>query len=709
MSPLLHRLGRFAARRPWLVVGQWLLVAVLVSAASGPLGRELEDSFAAPGVDSEKATALLSAAGSDRSGLSAQLVVTPRDERATLAAGDPALKELQAEAEQLPRVLGSERTISPDGRVALIRLHYPVLEQLTAKSLDDLKALRADASLRLERGGDLFFAFEEPETGTGELLGLIAAAVVLLVAFGSVVAMGLPIGIALFGLAVAVGALPLVAHLIAIPSWAPELGAMVGLGVGIDYALLLIVRYREFLAAGLEREQAIARAVATAGRVVVCAGGTVVVAILGLAVSGVPMVAAAGVALAMIVLFMVLAAVSLLPALLALAGPWIDRLGLPRRRRARAAGAGWERWGGHVARHPWRYALGTTALLLALAAPVLALRTGNPDEGVLPESRTERRAYDLVADGFGPGRNGPLVIAVDAAGDAGAADRVARAVRADPGIAEVAPPAPAGNGVATAVAYPATGPQDDATRATLARLRADVLPRALDGHGAAHIGGQTASFIDVSDRVEDRLAPFILAVVALSFLLLTVIFRSVVVPLKAAAMNLLSIGAAYGVMVMVFQWGWGAGLIGLESTVPVVSFLPMFMFAILFGLSMDYEVFLLSRIREEYLASGDNHAAIVRGLAGTGRVITSAALIMVCVFLGFVVSVDPTTKMFGLGLAVAILLDATAVRMVLVPATMTLLGHRNWWLPRRLERRLPAFAGERTPLTGRRVEGRMSP
>ena len=549
-------------------------------------------------------------------------------------------------------------------------------------------------ALRAELAGDLFFAFEEPETGTGELIGLVAAAVILLVAFGSIVAMGLPIAIALGGLAVAVGSLSLVTYLIEIPSWVPELGAMVGLGVGIDYALFLIVRYREHLARGVASEEAIARAVATAGQVVVFAGGTVMIAILGLAVAGVPMLTAAGVAIAVIVAFMVLASITLLPALLRLAGPWIDRLGLPRRRSARP-GARWHRWGGHVARHPWAYAIGGTALLLALAAPALAMRTGNPGEGALPESRTERRAHDLVASGFGPGANGPLVIAVDAAGQPGLVAPLARAVEADAGIAAVAAPETRA-GVATLIATPTTGPQDEATRETLARLRADVIPEALGhGPGRAHVGGQTASFLDVSDRVEDRLPLFIIAVVGLSFLLLTAIFRSVVVALKAALMNLLSIGAAYGVIVMVFQWGWGADLIGLESTVPIISFVPMFMFAILFGLSMDYEVFLLSRIREEYLASGDNVAAIQAGLAGTARVITSAALIMISVFLGFVVSDDPTTKMFGLGLATAILVDATLVRMILVPAAMTLLGDRNWWLPGWLDRRLPAIAVER--------------
>jgi RND superfamily putative drug exporter len=405
-------------------------------------------------------------------------------------------------------------------------------------------------------------------------------------------------------------------------------------------------------------------------------------------------------AVASVVLLMVLASITLLPALLRLAGPRIN--GLRRRRDIARKGAAaerhWERWGTHVCRHPWPYAVGATTLLVALAVPVLGLRVGMPDDGSLPESRTERRAYDLAADGFGPGFNGPLLVAVDASQTTSVVVPLRDAIAADPGVAAVAP-AELHGGVATLLVFPTTGPQDDATSATLRRLRADVLPSVLDGSpAAAHIGGRTASFIDIGQRVQDRLPLFIAAVVTLSFLLLTLVFRSILVPLKAALLNLLGVGAAYGVLVMVFQWGWGAGLIGLESTVPIVSLLPMFMFAILFGLSMDYEVFLLSRVREEYLATGDNRRSIVRGISSTARVITSAALIMIAVFFGFVLGDDPGIKMFGLGLAIAIFVDATLVRMILVPATMSLLGDANWWLPRWLDQRLPAVEGAVAPI-----------
>ncbi len=719
MSHFLYRSGRFAARRPWTVIAAWLLASMLVIGASGAFGQRLQDSFEVPGLDSQRATELLQGARSDQAGLTAQVVLTPRDERATFfgsADARAALARVRAGTRRASRRAGASDpaaalaagradavgsgAVSEDGRVALIGVQYPVLEELTADDLDRLKAFGAQAGdgspLRLEMGGDLFFALEEAQTGTGELIGLVLAAVILLVAFGSFVAMGLPIGMALFGLALGISSMSLVTYLIAIPSWAPQLGSMVGLGVGIDYALFLLTRHREHLARGVALEESIGRAVATAGQVVVFAGGTVVIAILGLAVAGVPFMTAGGLAIAVIVAIMVLASVSLLPAFLGLAGPWIDRLGL-RRTRARdgaAVGAGWRRWGAHVSRHPWAYVVGVTVLLLALSAPVLALRMGNPDAGALPETRTERRAYDLVAEGFGAGSNGPLVIAVDSEQDPSVVGRLRRAVAADTGIAAVARPEVAG-GVATLVASPTTGPQDPATLDTLARLRADVLPSVLAGSPArAHIGGQTASFADVSDRVNERLPLFIAAVIGLSLVLLVLVFRSILVPLKAALMNLLSIGAAYGVLVMVFQWGWGASLIGLESTVPIVSFIPMFMFAILFGLSMDYEVFLLSRVREAYLATGDAGASVIQGLAGTARVITSAALIMISVFLGFVAGEDPATKMFGLGLATAILIDATVVRMMLVPAAMTLLGEAAWWLPRWLDRRLPRVGVE---------------
>ena len=720
MSKSLYRLGHLAARRPWVVIGSWLVLAVVVVGASGAFGHRLKDSMQVPGLDSQQASELMAAAGASDAGLTAQVVVTPLDDDATFfdsAEARSALATLQSDAAALPHVLETTDVVSPDGRVALLRLQYPLVDSLSAQDLSNLKAFGAEAEagspLRLEMGGDLYWAFEQSQPAVGELIGLLIAAIILFLAFGSLIATALPLGTAVLGLTVGVSSMSLLANVVDVPSWAPVLGAMVGLGVGIDYALFIVTRHRDYLARGLPVAESVGTALATAGKPVVVAGGIVVVAILGLVVAGVPFMTAGGIAVSVVVLVMVAVSVTLLPAFLGLAGPHINRRG-HRSAHGGTDGSvnpGWSRWVRHVTRNPWPYAVGVTVLLLALAAPVVALRPGIPDDGALPESRTERRAYDLVAHGFGPGSNGPVVVAVDISEDPTVVDPLVAAVRADPGIASVgAPEVHAGAGVAVIVAIPTTGPQDAATQATVERLRGEVLPRALATSLArAHVGGQTANFADVGARVNDRLPVLIAAVLTMSFILLMLVFRSVLVPLKAVVLNLLSIGAAYGVMVMVFQWGWAAGLIGLESTVPIVSFIPMFMFAILFGLSMDYEVFLLSRVREEFDATGDNKRSIVRGISSTGRVITSAALIMISVFLAFVLGEDAATKMFGLGLATAIFVDVTLVRMVLVPATMTLLGDANWWIPRTLDRRLPRLRHEGEYLPSDQLRQRPSP
>lgn len=730
LSKALLRLGASAARHPWRVIVAWLIAATLAVLAAIAFGGRTADSITAPGLDSQRAAELIERAGTGQEGMTAQVVVTPLDGGATFfdhGSAGTALTRLQTEVQRLPHVLGTSDPagaldargdnavrgglVSADGRIAVVRVQYPDQSRLSAEDLDTLvdlgDRLRAELPLRIEMGGNLFYAFSDPDGGASELIGLLAAAAILFLAFGSLVAAALPIGMAVFGLTIGVATMTVLAGVTEVPTFAPVLGSMVGLGVGIDYALFVLARHREYLARGLDPQASAGRAVATAGRPVIFAGGTVVVSILGLAVANVPFMTVGGLAVSIVVLTMVLASVTLLPAFLGAAGPRLARagrigralqtkkLGRLARRRDTAAGAahaaGWRRWIGHVSRHPVPYAIGAAGLLLTATLPVLGLRVGLPDDGSLPHSRTERRAYDLVAEGFGPGTNGPLVIAADTTGDPGVLDRLVGAVAADPGIASVAPThIDRATGIATLVVFPTTSPQDRATADTIARLRTDVLPTAI-GHGPAraHVGGAAASLSDVGQRTSQRLPVVVAAVLAMSFLLLMLVFRSILVPLKAVLLNLLSIGAAYGIMVAVFQWGWGGALIGLEATVPIVSFIPMFLFAILFGLSMDYEVFLLSRVREEYLRTGDNGTAIVEGISRTARIITSAALIMVAVFLSFSVAEDPSTKMFGLGLATAIFIDATVVRMVLVPATMTLLGRTNWWLPKWLDRMLP--------------------
>ena len=720
MSHALYKLGRFAARRPWTVIGAWLFAALLIIGASTMFGRELTDSFDVPGLDSQAAIDLLSDANSDQAGTTADVVVAPLETSGSFFDSPESqheLAELQIALAALPKVLDTSDpaaalaadseaaiasgSVAPDGSVAIIRLQYPVTEQLDVVDLENLKELvaevRTDSSLQIEMAGELFFEFEEAESGVGEMAGVLVAAVILLVAFGSLVAMGLPIGMALFGLAIGVSSMSLITYVIDIPSWAPGMASMIGLGVGIDYALFLVTRHREHLAQGMNVEESVGRAVATAGQAVIFAGGTVVIAILGLGLAGVPFMTAAGVATSVVVLIMVSASVTLLPAFLGLSGPWINRLGVHRKTATASptatpnVGAGWLRWGQHVSTNAWAYAIGVTVLLLTLASPVLGMELGTADDGTKSEDRTERRAYDLVADGFGAGINGPLIIAIDISADPTVVEPLVDAVSADGGIASLAPAlVNADAGVATLMAFPTTSPQDSATLDTIQRLRSDVLPSVLDDSAAvAHVGGLTASSADIGDRVNSRLPLFLTAVLGMSFILLMMVFRSVLVPLKAALLNLLSIGAAYGVLVMVFQWGWGAGLIGLEGTAPIDPFIPMFMFAVLFGLSMDYEVFLLSRVREKYLASGDNDSSVIHGIASTARVITSAALIMIAAFGGFIFGNDPTIKMFGVGLATAIFVDASIVRMILVPASMKLMGDANWWLPSWLDRLVP--------------------
>ena len=718
MSAVLDRWGRYAARHPWRTIGAWVLLTVVVVTSAATLGRDLERTTSAPGMDSQVAADLLEKAGLDEGGMTADVVATPRD-GATFADSRDArveLAQLHEEILELPRVRGATEPLadgaglSPDGSVALMGVQYPELRELSAVDLENLMAAADDAgeagsALQVEVGGALAWEFAEATSGTTELIGLGVAAIILLLAFGSLLAAGVPLASAMVGLAVGVTGLGLVNRLVEIPDGAPAMAAMVGIGVGIDYALFLLTRHREGLAAGLDVPESVGRAVATAGSAIIVAGGTVVVSILGLAVAGLPFLTAIGVAISFVVLIMVVTSVTLVPALLGLAGRRLagGRRGRPVRGLPSAR---WHRWGAHVGRHRWPWAVLSAAVLLALAAPVLALRLGTPDLGTYPAESTERRAYDLVAEGFGPGATGPMLVVVDTAGDPALADDVASAVADDAGVASVAPPRVDGaSGIARFVAAPVSAPNDADARETVHRLRSDVLPGALpNGPASAHVGGQTAVLADLSDRVQERLPWFLVAVVLLSLIPLTLLFRSVVLPLKAAAMNLLSIGAAYGVLVMVFQWGWGASLIGVDAPVPIISFIPLMMFAVVFGLSMDYEVFLLSRVREAWLRTGDPDAAVVEGLAATGRTITAAAAIMVAVFTGFALAPDPTVTMLGLGLATAIALDATVVRLVLVPATMRILGRANWWLPGWLDRVLPRLDAEPASADGSATE-----
>jgi RND superfamily putative drug exporter len=707
---VLERLGRTAARHKWRFVVAWLIAATGVVVLAGALDGKETDNFRIPGAQSQDALNLLEQDFPSASGQSAS-VVFQSDAGIRSPKVQPAIAASVANLAKLPKVVSvtdpygplGVAVISKSGKITLINVQFSVPAQQLPKDIYDqivhATAPATDAGARAAYGGAVVDYSHQPPSGNADLIGLLAAVVVLLFAFGSVVAMGLPITTALFGLVVGIFLIKIVAAFTDIGTLAPTLAQMIGLGVGIDYSLFIVSRYRENRALGMDIENAIGRSVATAGSAVLFAGTTVVIAICGLMVSGIPYVARLGYMAGLVVLVMMVAALTLLPAALAIVGDRIDKFKVPslmhHADRAKAAGhpdpvsprsTVWEKWAHLVASHAWPFAVFAVAVLVALAWPVISMRLGESDDGNLPSSSTQRQAFDLIATGFGEGANGPLLVVVELpeAGDNALADSIATAVGKTPGVSEVAPAELSPNGMVAQIAViPSSAPDSQATADLVGTLRHDVLPAAVGHSGAvAYVGGLTATFIDIGDRISSRLLWFILAVVLLSFLLLMLVFHSVLVPATAAVMNLLSVGAAYGVTVAVFQWGWAKGFVGLQSTVPITPFVPMMMFAVLFGLSMDYQVFLLTRVREEYDKTGNTREGVVRGLARTARVITSAALIMIFVFGAFVLNPTPEVKMFGLGLAVAVLVDATIVRMMLVPATMEILGDANWWFPK---------------------------
>jgi RND superfamily putative drug exporter len=702
VSNLLYRLGRATVRRRWRVLGAWIAALVMIGVLGASLGGEAVDDFNVPGTESQAGRDLLQGTLPDE-GARAQVVL--RSPEGTTIADDDVAAQVRGYLEVIadqPRVTQvGEVTPSPtEPRIGFAFVTYDAdpgeLGALPGERLiESAEELRAEG-FDVEFGGEIRIG-EEELGGTAELVGLGVAIIVLLVAFGSVVAMGLPLATALIGLGTGMGLLTIAESFTSIPTVAPTLATMIGLGVGIDYALFIVTRHREHLHRGMTVEESAGRAIATAGQAVVFAGLTVVIAICGLQFVGIASVAMMGYAVALAVAVSVVAAITLLPALLGFAGHAIDRLRVPG---VKVAASGDEhsaaaRWSRHVSAHPWRYLIASSALLIVLIIPFFSIRLGQTDAGNNPRETTTRQAYDLLAEGFGAGFNGPLAVVVEQreGGVEAAIPAITAAIAADDEVAFVSPQSQVSEDgtIALLTVFGRSAPQDAETQDLVHRLRGEVLPPAVADAGVdqALVTGSTAFFIDISDKITGRLPLFIGAVLLMSFVLLMMVFRSILVPLKAAIMNLLGIGAAYGVVVAVFQWQWGGSLVGIEEALPIISFLPMFMFAILFGLSMDYEVFLMSRVREEYLRTGDNTASVASGISHTARVITAAAIIMVSVFGSFAMNQDPTVKMFGIGLAVAIFLDATVIRMVLVPSTMRLLGDRNWWLPPWLDRLLP--------------------
>ncbi len=718
----LERWARFSYHHRWRVIGVWVVGLVAVVLANMFYGGTYVTEFKVPGAESQTARDLLTSKFPARSGDNADLVF-----EAPVGVNDPTVRpRIQAVLDTVSGITtgvaslespyDTPRYVSKDGTIARAVVHWSTRAN-KVKGADYntfIKAVEAASGngLTVEAGGLVVEQHQRPAFGS-EYLGLAVAVLILLIAFGSVIAMGLPLAAAIFGLGVGFSAVGLAARLASFPDFSPQFAAMIGLGVGIDYSLLIVTRFREGLHSGKSVEDSIVLAVTTSGRSVIFAGMVVAVAFLGLFLMGLPFVAALGSAGAIIVVIAVLVAVTLIPAVLALAGHSVDRWRLPFLHSSEGVDpqSSWYRFSEMIQRHPLPYFVGAAALLLLLASPALSMRLGFTDSGNDPPATHTRRAYDLLAKGFGPGFNGPLVLATDISG--GGKDRldaIVASLRSADGVAEVSPASLSpGGDIAIITLVPTTSPQDAATKRLVHTLRDTVVPSAIAGSGAkVYIGGFVAGQIDSGDRISSRMPLLFSGVIGLSFVLLTVVFRSVIVAAKAAIMNLLSIGASYGVLVAVFQWGWGANVLGIEKG-PIETFLPMMMFAILFGLSMDYEVFLISRVREEYLRTGDNATSVSHGLAATARVITAAAAIMVAVFLTFVLGDQRVIKEFGIGLATAIFVDATVVRLFLVPATMELLGDRNWWLPRWLDRVIPQISidapSERPPVAAADAAG----
>jgi putative drug exporter of the RND superfamily len=691
----LARLADVAFRRRRIVLAAWVVALVAAFAASGSLAGEFSADYATPGSESQRAGDLLSQRFPARSSDTVD-VVWQAKQGVDSAAVKQRTDSLLAAATRLEGIGdAAPAEISRDGTIAVARLSLTEkpdsVPVTTGESLISLGEAASQGGLRVEMGGQVITAAQESELSS-EAVGLAIAALVLVLMFGTLVAAGLPIVTALFGLGISSAMVGLLAAVMDVPDWSTAVASMIGLGVGIDYALLILTRHRAALAAGREPREAVVEAVSTAGHSVLIAGTTVVISLLGLFLMGLTYLQGVALSASFAVLVTMAASVTLLPALLGFAGRKIDRLRIPGTARGAAPdpdATPAARWSRGVQRRPWTAALAAAAVLLVLATPFLGLRLGFPDAGNDRAATTTRQAYDLVAKGFGAGANGPLLLAAELKrpSDRADVDALAAKLRREPGIAAVGQPAvnPAGD-TAVLMATPTTSPQSPQTADLIRHLRADVLPSA---GVPVSVGGTTASFVDQGDVTADRLPLFIGGVVILSILLLTVTFRSVTVALKAGVMNLLSIGAAYGVVAYLAEGGWAGQLVGIDTPTPVPPFIPVIMFAILFGLSMDYEVFLLSRVREEFLAGRSTSRAVTEGLARTARVITAAALIMVAVFGAFALSPEVFLKLIGIGMAAAILIDATIVRMILVPAVMQLLGDRNWWLPRWIGRLLP--------------------
>src|SRR3954469_10043344 len=731
------RLARLCNRHRWRTFGVWLLALVAIQAIASSVGVKEISSFRLPGTESQRAYDLLAQHFPAAKGDTDQFVYRARTgtlrDPARRARIEASLRRVAADKDVAAALspFGPGGRLTQDGRIGVATLNYKEstndIEPEDLQAIEKVGCTARGPGLEVEHGGPGAEVVRFTTTqGPSEGVGVFAAAIVLLITFGSLVAAGLPLVATLLALGCALGVITLISHVVDTPDFATQLASLIGLGVGIDYSLFVVTRYRAEVRNGLDRDRAVEMAIDTAGRTVMFAAITVVIALLGLLLLGLSFMHGVALGAATAVLATMLAALTIIPALIGGSGNFIDgvlhefderggfrfwrtqrRLTLPghgwrsrravRRDRKRAEGVAWQRWSHMVQRRPWIAVVLALALLIGLALPATKLRLGSSDAGVDPPGTTTRKAYDLIAEGFGAGTNGSFLLVAQLAqkGDKAAAQQIADAVRADKDFTFVAPPAISPDGqVATISAYPRTGPQEAATTDTLKRLRNEVVPTIESKTQArVEVGGFTASNEDFSRVVADKLPLFVGVVVLFSALLLLVVFRSVIIPIKAAILNLLSIGAALGFVTLIFQDGHGAGLLGI-GTGPIESFVPVLMFAIVFGLSMDYEVFLISRVHEAWEKSHDAHGSVADGIQTTGRVITAAASIMVLVFGSFALGDDRVIKEFGIGLASAVFFDALIIRCLLVPAVMEVLGKRAWWMPAWMERRLPRLAIE---------------
>ncbi|MEU4472139.1 MMPL family transporter [Micromonospora sp. NPDC023888] len=730
MQRTLERVGRTTARRPWLTIAAWVVSVLALLGVAQASGGVFVNEFRIPGAESQRAVDLTQKHFAELGAASADVVWhsdsgTLRDPtradaiRAVVAdfAGQP---DVRSAADPLAEGGGQ---LSADGRTAISSVQYDrELGDLTAEQSERLDAAadRARAAgLTVEFRGLVVDLAATPETSGSELIGVGAALLILLLAFGSVVAAGLPVLVAVLGLMAGTALVLIAGTSMDIPAIAPIVAVMLGLGAGVDYALFVVTRFRHYLSTGMPKADAVGRALATAGHAVLFAGATVVAAILGLLLTGIPFIGGMGVAAALTVSMTMLAALTLLPAVLGLLGPKVNALRIGRRRKdapvagepgAAQALGGWGRWADRVAKNRYAYAAGALLVLVVLTIPMFSLRLGTPDDGNAPTSFTQRKAYDTVAAEFGAGWNAPFLVVADLpSGGQGDAmmQKLSSGLSADPEVSVVTPAQPSQDGgFALLTVVPRHSPQDAEVSDLLHRIRDDVAPAAEQGtDGRIYVGGPTAFVTDLSDAVGSRLPWMVLAVLVVAALLLIAMFRAPVIAIKAAVLALLSIGAAFGVLVVIFQWGWGLSLIGIDEPVPIMSMVPMLLFAVLFGLSMDYEVFLLSAVKEEYDSGHDVQGAILVGVDGTGRLITAAAAVMTVVFLSFVPIQDTSIKMIGIGLATAVIIDVTVIRLVLAPAVLSILGSVAWrrWPGRRNEGPQPATGdhnkrqGDQTP------------